>query len=102
MERSGNKYNWRGGPRPRRYAAFAYDPDLQGSLLRGGSKDGHGGFQYGDAWLFKNGAWKPLGESFDTDSRDDHGVGYHRAAKRLVLLEGLGGARQIPLRGSSD
>lgn len=82
-------------PPPRRYAAFAYDPDLKGCLLHGGAEDDHGRRTFGDAWLFQSNVWKQLDRSFETDPRDDHGLGYHRLAKRLVLLEGVAGARGI-------
>ncbi len=84
-------------PPARRYAAFAYDPELQGCLLHGGAEDDQGRRTFGDAWLFKDKTWKRL-EHFDTDSRDDHGLAYHRGAKRLVLLEGVAGARGALVR----
>jgi hypothetical protein len=37
--------------RPRRYAAFAYDPDLTGCVLHGGAADDTGRKIFGDAWL---------------------------------------------------
>jgi hypothetical protein len=88
------------GPAPpaRRYAAFAYDPDLKGCLLHGGAKDDQGRRTFGDAWLFRNNAWEKLGDDFATSPRDDHGLAYHRGVKRMVLLEGLGGARGILVR----
>lgn len=88
------------GPAPpaRRYAAFAYDPDLQGCLLHGGSHDDRGRRTFGDAWLFRNNAWEKIGDRFATSPRDDHGLAYHWTAKRLVMLEGLGGARGILVR----
>ncbi len=86
------------GPPPRRYAAFAYDPGLKGCVLHGGAEDDLGRRTFADAWLFQDGAWKPLGRSFDTDPRDDHGLGYHRVAQRLVMLEGLAGSRGILTR----
>jgi hypothetical protein len=85
-------------PAARRYAAFAYDPDLGGCLLHGGAEDDHGRRTFGDAWLFKENAWKRLGKDFDTEPRDDHGLAYHRGAKRLVMLEGLSGARGLLVR----
>jgi hypothetical protein len=98
--------SWKGvnGPSPpaRRYAAFAYDPDLNGCLLHGGAEDDHGRRTFGDAWLFQDNTWKRLGRSFETDPRDDHGLGYHRRAKRLVMLEGVAGARGILVREASD
>ena len=75
----------------RRYAAFAYDPGLKGCVLQGGSEDDHGQRGFGDAWLFRDETWTRMADGFDTEARDDHGIGYHKAAKRLVLLEGLGG-----------
>jgi hypothetical protein len=91
----GTSWSRVGGPAPpaRRYAALAYDPDLKGCVLHGGAEDDRGRRTFGDAWLFGANVWKPLGPNFDTDPRDDHGLGYHRNAKRLVMLEGVGGAR---------
>ncbi len=91
------------GPHPsaRRYAAFAYDPDLKGCVLHGGAHDDQGSIQYGDAWLFREGEWTELPSGFDTDARDDHGLAYHRSAKRMVMLDGLGGSRGV-LSGSSE
>ncbi len=86
------------GPPARRYAAFAYDPGFRGCLLHGGAKDDNGRRTFGDAWLFQHGTWKPLWKNFDTEPRDDHGLGYHRGAKRLVMLEGLSGERGILTR----
>jgi hypothetical protein len=85
-------------PPARRYAAVAYDPDLQGCVLHGGSEDEAGRRSFGDTWLFRDRTWEPLGKGFDTDPRDDHGLGYHRAARRLVMLEGVAGARGILVR----
>jgi hypothetical protein len=85
-------------PPARRYAAFAYDPDLKGCFLHGGSEDDRGNRTFKDAWLFQDKAWKHLGNSFDTDPRDDHGLAYHRGAKRLVLLEGISGKQGILVR----
>lgn len=89
------------GPSPRRYAAFAYDPDLKGCLLHGGSEDDHGQRTYRETWLFRDNAWNPMAASFDTDPRDDHGLAYHRSAKRLVMLEGVNGARGVLARESA-
>ncbi len=86
------------GPPARRYAAFTYDPGLRGCVLHGGSKDDHGQRTFRDTWLFQHGTWKPLGKSFETDPRDDHGLGYHQRAKRLVMLEGVSGERGILTR----
>ncbi len=86
------------GPPARRYAAFTYDPDLKGCVLHGGSEDDHGRRTFGDTWLFQDGTWKPLGNRFDTDPRDDHGLAYHRGAMRLVMLEGVAGERGILTR----
>jgi hypothetical protein len=85
-------------PPARRYAALAYDPDVKGCLLHGGAEDDHGRRTFGDAWLFQDNTWKRLGESYDTDPRDDHGLGYHRRAKRMVMLEGVAGARGMLVR----
>jgi hypothetical protein len=85
-------------PPARRYAAMAYDPDLKGCILHGGSEDEAGRRSFGDTWLFRDRTWERLGKNFDTDPRDDHGLGYHRAARRLVMLEGVAGARGILVR----
>jgi hypothetical protein len=80
------------GPPARRYAAFAYDPDLNGCLLHGGAEDDGGQRPFGDAWLFRNRTWTRLARAFETDPRDDHGLGYHREARCLVMLEDVSGA----------
>jgi hypothetical protein len=85
-------------PPARRYAALAYDPDLKGCLLHGGSEDEVGRRSFGDAWLFQDNAWRRMPTSFDTEARDDHGFGYHRGAKRMVMLEGVAGRRGILVR----
>jgi hypothetical protein len=90
------------GPSRRRYAAFAYDPGLGGCLLHGGSLDDRGTISYGDAWLFKNGSWSPMAGSFETSPRDDHGLAYHRIAKKLVMLEGVSGERGVSVRDATD
>jgi hypothetical protein len=88
------------GPAPpaRRYAAFAYDPDLKGCVLHGGAEDDHGRRTFGDAWLCRGRTWTRMAIHFDTDPRDDHGMAYHRAARRLVMLEGVSGARGLLVR----
>jgi hypothetical protein len=88
-------------PPPRRYAALAYDPYLQGCVLHGGSVDDHGHEQFADAWLFRGGGWLRLPHSFDADCRDDHGMAFHYAAQRLVMLEGINGARGLLVREAS-
>jgi Galactose oxidase, central domain len=88
-------------PPARRYAALAYDADLKGCLLHGGSEDEAGHRSFGDAWLFQDNTWKRLGSHFDTDPRDDHGLGYHRGAKRMVMLEGIAATRGILVREST-
>lgn len=85
-------------PPPRRYAAFAYDPDLKGCLLYGGSEDDAGRKGYQDVWLFRDLTWTRLPRTFEVDVRDDHGLAYHQAAKVLVMLEGIGGARGVLVR----
>jgi Galactose oxidase, central domain len=85
-------------PPARRYAALAYDLDLKGCLLHGGSEDESGRRSFGDAWLFQNNAWRPMARSFDTDARDDHGLAYHQGAKRMVMLEGVAGKRGMLVR----
>jgi hypothetical protein len=85
-------------PSARRYSTLAYDPDLKGCLLHGGSDDESGERSFGDTWLFQNNVWKKLEKVFDTDVRDDHGLGYHRIAKRMVLLEGVAGKRGLLIR----
>ena len=88
-------------PPKRRYAAFAYDLDLKGCILQGGSEDDHGQKTYGDTRLFRENVWKKGPASFETDPRDDHGMGYHRVAKQLVMLEGVNAARGILVRDNS-
>jgi hypothetical protein len=82
-------------PRPRRYAAFACCPDLHGCVLHGGSVDDRGEEGFGSTWLFRDGTWEQLPGVRGTDVRDDHGLGYHRAAGVLVMLEGVNGARGL-------
>ncbi len=82
-------------PPARRYAAMAYVPELNGCLLHGGSEDESGMRSFGDAWLFQNKAWIRLPNHFETETRDDHGLGYHRGAKRIVMLEGVAGRRGL-------
>lgn len=89
-------------PPPRRYAAFAYDSDLKGCLLYGGSEDDAGRKGYRDAWLFRDRTWTRLPSSLEVDVRDDHGLAYHQVAKALVMLEGLGGARGVLVRRDND
>ncbi len=88
------------GPAPpaRRYAAFAFDPDLKGCVLHGGSEDDAGRRGFGDTWLFRDRAWAQLANAFDTTNRDDHGLAYHRAAKQLVMFGGLGGRQEVLVR----
>jgi hypothetical protein len=88
------------GPPARRYAAFAYDPLLRGCVLHGGAEDDEGVRQFGDAWLFQDNCWTRLPETFDTDDRDDHGLAYHHTASKLVMLDGLRGARGLLVRES--
>jgi hypothetical protein len=83
------------GPKGRRYAAFAYDPGLQGCVLHGGAVDDAGRHQFGDAWLFRDRSWTPLPSGYETDVRDDHGLAYHHAAGMLIMLDGLGGTRGV-------
>jgi hypothetical protein len=89
------------GPSPRRYAALAYDPLLKGCVLHGGAADDAGRRMYGDTWLLVDGVWEPMGSGFDTEPRDDHGLAFHRRARRLVMLEGVGGVRGLLVRGDS-
>ncbi len=77
------------GPPARRYAAFAYHPVLKGCVLHGGAVDDEGHFKFGDTWLFREGQWSALSDDFDTDLRDDHGMAFHYAAGRMVMLDGL-------------
>jgi hypothetical protein len=86
------------GPPARRYAAMAYDPGMKGCLLHGGSADEGGRRSFGDAWLFQDNTWKRMAMEFDTDDRDDHGFGYHRNSKRMVMLEGVAAKRGILVR----
>ena len=82
-------YNRSTGPSTRRYAAFAYDPELKGCVLHGGAKDDAGKVLYGDSWLFSEGHWKQLPGSLSTSPRDDHALVYHDSAKRLIMAGGL-------------
>ncbi len=77
------------GPSARRYSAFAYSPELRGCVLHGGSADDDGKYQFGESWLFRDGAWSRLSTRFDTEIRDDHGFAYHRTAERLIMLDGI-------------
>jgi hypothetical protein len=86
------------GPAKRRYAAFAYDPELGGCVLHGGSEDDIGRHSYGDAWLFRDDKWTRLDNTFDTEPRDDHGLAYHQATKKLVMLEGIRAKRGLLVR----
>ena len=76
-------------PPPRRYAAFAYHPELKGCVLHGGAVDDNGKKKFGDTWLFRGGQWFPLGSEFQTTPRDDHAMAYHHAAGMMVVLESL-------------
>jgi HEAT repeat protein len=87
-------------PPPRRYAALAYDPALQGCVLHGGAVDDAGHHLFDDTWLFRDRTWTRLPSSFETDPLDDHGMAYHRSAQMLLLLEGINGARGIMGRAS--
>ncbi len=88
------------GPSPpsRRYAAFAFDPDLKGCLLHGGSEDDHSVKTFSDAWLFHDRKWQRLPKEFEASPRDDHGLTYHRTAKRMVMLEGVKAERGVLVR----
>jgi hypothetical protein len=86
------------GPANRRYAAFAYDPDLKGCILNGGSVDDAGREGFGDTWLFRDRTWTRLGPGFDTSVHDDQGLAYHRTAKKLVMFGGLGGSHGVLVR----
>ncbi len=66
--------------------------------MHGGAEDDNGRRTFGDAWLFRNERWKQLPGRFETTPRDDHGLAYHRVAQRLVMLEGLAGARGLLVR----
>jgi hypothetical protein len=85
-------------PPARRYAAFAYDEELEGCLLHGGSVDDRGRKGFGDCWLFRDRIWSRMPSGFTTDVRDDQGMAYHRSAKRLVMLEGVHAARAVLVR----
>ena len=78
------------GPSARRYAALAYDPELQGCVLNGGSEDDHGYRSFGDTWLFRNNIWQRMAPTLELPVCDDHALAYHRAAKRLIMFGGLG------------
>lgn len=76
-------------PTPRRYAAFAYDPDLEGCVLQGGSADDRGAQTYGETWLFRENQWQYLGKTMDATPCDDQALAYHRTAEKLVMCGGL-------------
>ena len=99
----GSSWQRMDGPHPfaRRYAAFAYDPDLRGCVLHGGSLDDRGVQQFGDAWLFRGQRWARLPSGFETDPRDDHGLGYHWASRSMVMLDSLRSSRGL-LVGTSE
>jgi hypothetical protein len=86
------------GPSPRRYCAFAFDSELGGCLLHGGSKDDNAQVSYGESWLLKDQKWTQLAPSMTTPVRDDHGMAYHQIARRMVLLDGFGSARGMLVR----
>jgi hypothetical protein len=88
-------------PPARRYAAFAYDPDLKGCVLNGGSADDFGRVGFGDTWLFRERTWTRLPRKFDTALNDDHGLAYHRAAKQLIMFGGLRGRSAVYVREPS-
>ncbi len=88
------------GPPARRHAALAYDPDLKGCVLHGGSDDDAGTRPLGDTWLFRDGAWARLPGCFDTAARRGHTLAYHRAARRLVMFGGSGGEHALLVRES--
>jgi hypothetical protein len=88
------------GPTGRRYASMAYDPDLRGCLMHGGSVDDAGRQGHCEAWLFRDGEWVHLPQ-LDTGVRDDHGLAYHHGARMLLMLEGTQGARGILARSSA-
>jgi hypothetical protein len=77
------------GPAPRRYSAFAYDPQLKGCVLHGGAKDDVGRITYGDAWLYRDDNWEQLPSTLATSPRDDHVLVYHYGAQQLVMIGGL-------------
>jgi hypothetical protein len=88
-------------PAARRYAAFAYDPDLKACVLNGGSEDEAGQRSFGDTWQFRDRTWARLSKDMDTITHDDHGLAYHRKAKRLVMFGGLSGNHAVLLRESN-
>lgn len=86
------------GPPARLYLALASDPDLGGCVLNGGTEGDSPHRRFADTWLFRRGRWERLGDRFEADDRDDHGLAYHHTARRLVMLDGLGG-RGLLTRG---
>ena len=80
------------GPTPRRFAAMAWHPQLKGCVLHGGAADDAGSELFGDTWLFGNGAWTRLPESFVTEGRDDHSQAFHYAAGVLLQIDGASGS----------
>ncbi len=77
------------GPPARRYASFAFHPELKGCLLHGGAVDDNGRQKFGDTWLFRDSKWTSMGENFDTDARDDHAMAFDHSSGRMLMLEGL-------------
>src|SRR5260370_5674219 len=65
------------GPPARRYAALAYDPDLKGCLLHGGSEDEAGRRTVSAPPLFQNNGLERLATRFHTDPPVGHGLGTH-------------------------
>jgi hypothetical protein len=86
------------GPPARRYAAFAFDPDLKGCVLHGGSEDDFGKRGFADTWLFRDLKWTRWAHTLNTTVRDDHSLAYHRTAKRLVMFGGLSGKQCVLVR----
>lgn len=89
------------GPPPRRYAALAYDHDLKGCVLHGGSEDDFGQRGFGDTWLLRGEIWTRMANSLDTAKNDDHGLAYHAAAQRLIMFGGLAGAPGVVIRDAN-
>lgn len=83
------------GPPPRRYAAFAYDPDLEGCLLQGGAADDFGHQKFDETWLFRDRIWELLPNHEIGEFRDDHAMFYDHRLKQMFLTTGKNGTEML-------
>ena len=72
-------------PSIRNMAAFAYDPQLNASLLFGGH---YSESYYNDAWANANGSWTPLLTPVAPSPRQGMGLVYDAADQTMVLFGG--------------